>query len=283
MRRHEDKSMTVGVIGVGNMGSALVQGWLRTGESRISLLLWDKVEELAHRMAESSSWSSTAGPAVRVAESWEDVAAHSEILFLVVKPKDASGLLKLLHGRLVSGQTVVSAMAGLSLSSMRSVLGPGPSLLRMMPNLAVRLGAGALAVTAEPGTAWRTVEQVLELLRPLGVVRLVSEEELGVVTALSGSGPGFLALMMEALEDGAVAAGLSRRVARMLVRQAAKELAQRLCEGGDSAAPTGALLAEASSPAAEGLALLEERGVRGAFAAAVAAALERSRSLAAGG
>jgi len=283
VRQNQDKSVAVGVIGVGNMGSALVQGWLRTGQSRINLLLWDKVEELAHRMAESSSHSLTAGPTVRAAGSWEDVVAHSEILFLVVKPKDASGLLGLLRDRLASRQTVVSAMAGLPLSWMRSVLGPGPSLLRIMPNLAVRLGAGVLAVTAEPGTSRRTVEQVLELVKPLGVVRLVSEEELGVVTALSGSGPGFLAVMMEALEDGAVAAGLSRRVARVLVRQAAKELAQRLCEGGDSAAATGALLAEAGSPAAQGLALLEERGVREAFAAAVRAALERSRSLAAAG
>ena len=89
-------------------------------------------------------------------------------------------------------QTVVSAMAGLTLEWLRDALGPGPALFRVMPNLAVEMGAGAVAVAVEPGVAPAALEQVLGLFRLLGLVEVIPEELFDVVTAVSGLQSGLL-------------------------------------------------------------------------------------------
>lgn len=278
-----DRAVTrVGVIGVGNMGSALVRGWVRGGAAGLSLVVWDKVEELAASRAASSATDSTGCVSVQTATSLDDLIEGSEAIFVVVKPKDAPALLGTLAGRLTSEHTVVSAMAGLTLAWIRNALGPGPSLLRVMPNLAVGLGAGVLGVSVEPGSAEERIRQVVKLLRPLGLVEVVQENQLDAVTALAGSGPGFLAIMMEALEDGAVAAGMSRDLARVLVRWAAKDLSRRLSEQGGSTIAMHNLVAGGGIPVAQGVEVLVQREVRGAFAGAITAAWERSCSLSRG-
>ena len=260
---------TIGVIGAGNMGSAMVQGWVRDPAPRLRLLVWDKIEASARRLLTSET--------VAAAGSLKELASGADVIVVVVKPKDAEGLLTSLAGSLRADHVVVSAMAGPTLEWMRGVLGPGPSLLRIMPNLGVSLGAGAIALASEPSTLASTEQLVGGLLEPLGLVVVVPESALDAVTAVSGSGPAFLALVLESLEDGAVAAGLPRATARTLVRETALATARLLPLHSDSPAELRAHLgAEADLV---GLNVLEGRQVRSAFQKAVESALERSRSL----
>jgi pyrroline-5-carboxylate reductase len=261
----------VGVIGTGNMGSALVKGWVRCSGTGIDLIVWDKVEASARRLLDSG--------AVKLAVSLDDLVARADVVLVVVKPKDAREVLSAIAGLLRGGQTVVSAMAGLTLEWMRGVLGPGPSLFRIMPNLGVELGVGAVAIAHEPAASGAEVRAIMELLEPLGLVEVVAEDRFDAVTGVSGSGPAFLALAMESLEDGAVAAGLSRALARKLVRQTALATAGLLPFFSDSPAELRAHLASTGDLDRLDMEALEQRGVRSAFQQAVEAAVERSRQM----
>jgi pyrroline-5-carboxylate reductase len=162
---------------------------------------------------------------------------------------------------------------------MREVLGPVPVIVRIMPNLGVELGAGAVAFASEPGAPAATVSAVLGLLRPLGSVEVVPEDLFDAVTAVSGSGPAFLALAVESLEDGAVAAGLSRPAARAAVRRSMLDTARLLTQYSDSPERLREQAVRAGRVDPTALGLLEERGVRSAYRRAVEAAVQRSREM----
>jgi pyrroline-5-carboxylate reductase len=260
---------TVGVIGTGNMGSALVRGWLRSPEPDMRLLVWDKVGDTVERLLGEGG--------IAAAACLEDLVIAAEIILVVVKPKDGPEVLGAMAGLLRAEQTVVSSMAGVTLEKVRSILGPGPAAFRIMPNLGVELGVGAVAVAAEPGMDGARVKDVLDLFEPLGLAVSVPEEMIDAVTAVSGSGPAFLALAIESLEDGAVAAGLSRPLARTLVRQMAVAAARLLPLHSDSPGELREFLAANGELDEAGVATLEEGGVRSAFREAVNAAVNRSR------
>ncbi len=266
---------TIGIIGTGSMGSALVKGWLRGEGAGIDLLVWDEVEAATRALPDSAR--------LAVAESLDDLTARVDVVVIVVKPKDASQVFRSLAGQLGEGRAVVSSMAGVTLETMRAALGPGPPLFRIMPNLGVELGVGTVALAAEVGTPPSDVASVATLLEPLGHVEIVSEELLDVVTALSGSGPAFLALAMEGLEDGAVAAGLSRTAARIMVRGAALQVAGLLSDQGESPGRLREGLLDAGGPEWAALDIVEDRHVRATFQRAVEAAYDRSRRLREGG
>lgn len=261
----------VGVIGTGSMGSAMVKGWLLQPDAGVDLSVWDKIPTATDGLG---AW----GP-VAVAGSMEELARRADVLFVVVKPKDAQEVLGALAPLMHGGQAVVSAMAGLPLRWLRQQVGDAPGLFRIMPNLGVEMGAGAVALAVEPETSATAVDAVVALLRPLGYVEVVDEDLFDAVTAVSGSSPAFLALAIEALEDGAVAAGLSRQAAREWVRGAALEAARELPAQADSPRELLERHATLSEEGRAGLRLLDERRVRTAFQEAVEAALLRSRQM----
>jgi pyrroline-5-carboxylate reductase len=253
------------------MGSALVKGWLRPPESEIRLVVWDKIEEATARLLSTGR--------VERAVSLGDLVARVDVVLVVVKPKDAKEVLGALAGLLAGQQAVISSMAGVTLPWMRGVVGPGPALYRIMPNLGVELGVGAVAVAHEPDAPAVEVQSIVQLLEPLGLVEVLPEGSFDAVTGVSGSGPAFLALAIESLEDGAVAAGLTRALARRLVRQTALATAELLSTYGDSSAELREHLDTAGDSYRQGMEMLEQRGLRQAFQKAVEAAVERSRQL----
>jgi len=188
-------------------------------------------------------------------------------------------VLMALSGRAGAEQTIISSMAGVTLESMRGILGPGPALYRIMPNLGVELGVGAIALAHEPDAPLAELETVRRLLEPLGLVEVLPEDQFDAVTGVSGSGPAFLALALEGLEDGAVAVGLSRALARRLVRQAALATAESLSAYSDSPASLRAALDGTDELRRKGMETLERQRLHEAFQRAVESAVERSRQL----
>jgi pyrroline-5-carboxylate reductase len=286
--------VTIGVIGTGSMGSALVRGWSRAPGAQIRLIVWDKITEAAQRVAHYDK--------VVCAESPEQLVAEATFVIVVVKPKDAGAVLGSIAPLLRDDQVLVSSMAGVGLDQIREIVGPAPILFRVMPNLGVEVGAGAVAISAEPDVAPDVERRVVELFRALGLTVVVLEDMLDAVTAVSGTGPALLALALEGLEDGGVAAGLPRDLARAVARRAVLDTARTLAAGEGAAGGSAASAARADGaggleerpasvgdleerPASVGdllgqsLALLEERGVRLAFRQAVEAASARAREL----
>jgi pyrroline-5-carboxylate reductase len=171
---------------------------------------------------------------------------------------------------------VLSVVAGWDLARLRAEV-PAAGLVRTMPNLAVRHGAGLVAVATDGLDAAREAA-VLALLRPLGEVVPLPESLFGAATALAGSGPGLVALVAEALEEGGVRAGLARDRARAMARAVLAGTAALLADGTDPAT----LRQRVSSPAGTtvaGLAVMERGAVRAHVADAVVAAAQRAEGM----
>jgi pyrroline-5-carboxylate reductase len=262
---------TVGVVGAGNMGSALVRGWSRSPDPDLSILVYDVAEDRARDLA--------CVECVDVADSLEELARESQFVVVVVKPKDVAAVLQTLSPFLGADKIVISSAAGITLEQIRAATGPEPFVFRLMPNLGVELGEGVLAFSTERGTPDEVVDTVQVLFESLGVVEVLSEEMFDAVTAVSGSSIAFLALALEGMEDGAVRVGMPRGTARTFVRQTALATALLLQRYPGSAADIKDQVSSPGGTTIAGLAVLEDRGVRGAFLRAIEEATEKGRSL----
>jgi pyrroline-5-carboxylate reductase len=250
----------VGVIGAGAMGRALAAGLVRGNAGLAAGLRFaDALPAAAER-----ALAEVGGTAATV----ED-AAGSDLVCLAVKPKDVEAALRQAQPALAPQAVLLSVVMGCSLDRLAH-LAPGVPLVRTMPNLAVRHGAGVVAV-ASRGLDGSRQARVMELLRGLGSVVPLPEELFPAATAVIGSAPGFVALVAEGLEEGAVSVGLARAEAREMVRAALAGTAALLADGGDPAALRQGVTSPAGSTAA-GIAALERGAVRAHLADAVRAA-----------
>ena len=203
-------------------------------------------------------------------------ASAADLVCVAVKPKDAQQVLGAVAAGLRPGAVILSVVAGWDLDRLAAAA-PGAPLVRTMPNLAVRHGAGIVAVASRGLDAGRD-EDVRALLAPLGAVVPLPESLFAAATALAGSGPGLVAVVAEGLEEGAVAAGLTRAQAREMVAAVLGGTAALLADGTDPAV----LRQRVSSPAGttiDGVAVLERGAVRAHVADAVLAAAKRAQEL----
>jgi len=262
---------TIGVVGTGNMGVALLKGWLRSPDSETSFVVYDVVQTKVDELAVQEK--------VTGAKSIEELVDVAQAIVLTVKPKDLDNVLGRMRPHLREDKVVISSAAGVPLEAIRSGAGQKAAVFRIMPNLGVALGQGVVAVTTEAGTDPALTESVLGLLAPLGLVESVSEGLFDAITAVSGSSLAFLAVALEAMEDGGVRVGMPRPMARAFVRQTALAGCQLLQASSDSAAEMKDQVTSPGGTTIAGLAVLEDGAVRGAFVRAIEEATERSREL----
>ena len=256
---------SIGIVGAGAMGSAFAGGLARRA-ANARFLVTDVLPVNATALA-----AEIEGAAVAL-----DQAAGCDLVCIAVKPPDADAALASLSAHLDPSSVVLSVVAGVTLARMRERIASA-SLVRTMPNLAVRHGTGIVA-WAHEGLGVERRRDVGHLLRELGAAPELPESLFGAATALAGSGPGFAAYVAEGLEDGGVAAGLSRSQARDLVRAVLAGTASLLEGDGDPSA----LRERVSSPGGTtlaGLEVLDDAGVRDRLAAAVIAAARRADEL----
>jgi pyrroline-5-carboxylate reductase len=250
------------VIGGGRMGSALVGGIFRSGWAEPSALaIVEKVAETRQELADRF-------PGVEVA----DTVPAGIAAVLAVKPVDVADACHKVAG--AGFQRVLSVVAGVPIATLEELIGDGTAVVRAMSNTPALVGLGASVIAGgttanEDDLAWAEA-----VLSSTGVV---------AVTGLSGSGPAYIFLVVEALIDAGVQVGLTREVAAMLVVQTTLGSARMLVETGESAATLRHAVTSPGGTTAAGLAVLEERGIRAALAAAVVAAVERSQALGAAG
>jgi|HubBroStandDraft_1064217.scaffolds.fasta_scaffold12231_3 pyrroline-5-carboxylate reductase len=259
------------VIGGGRMGSALVGGIFRSGWAEPSALaIVEKVAETRQELADRF-------PGVEVA----DTVPAGIAAVLAVKPVDVADACHKVAG--AGFQRVLSVVAGVPIATLEELIGDGTAVVRAMSNTPALVGLGASVIAGgttanEDDLAWAEA-----VLSSTGVVARLPERLLDAVTGLSGSGPAYIFLVVEALIDAGVQVGLTREVAAMLVVQTTLGSARMLVETGESAATLRHAVTSPGGTTAAGLAVLEERGIRAALAAAVVAAVERSQALGAAG
>jgi pyrroline-5-carboxylate reductase len=263
---------SVGIIGAGSMAQALVGG-LVGGGFLSPRRIWATNRRDESRLRELASWG------VRTTRSKADVCRHADVLVLAVKPKDAAECLAELRGLVGGRHLVVSVMAGIGTSLIEGQLGEGVRVVRAMPNTSSAIRESATAIA---GGRWATAEDlalVATLLGAVGQVVIVQESELDAVTALSGSGPAYVYLLLECMAEAGAAVGLDPQVARRLALQTVFGSAKMARETGREPAELRARVASPGGTTVAALEVLERSGFREALTRAVARAAERSREL----
>jgi pyrroline-5-carboxylate reductase len=261
-----DDSFELAIIGGGNMGSALLEGLLDSQVvSPSDVAVVELAESRQHELADRF-------PAVAIGA--EVPACRAAVL--AVKPGDIPAAAAAAGA--AGAVRVLSIAAGVRIATIERAVGPGAAVVRAMPNTPalVRLGASAIAPGATASSedvAWAT-----RILRAVGTVELLDEAALDAFTGVAGSGPAYLFLVAESLIDAAVEQGFERPMAERIVRQLLLGSATLLERDGDPVRLREMVTSPGGTTAA-GLSVLDARGVRSAFAAAVDAAANRSREL----
>ena len=254
------------------MATALAKGFVQAGLVKSDQIIASDPLEAARARFGSEV-------AAKITASNPEVAKLATVLLLAVKPDQVTDVLSEIRVHLKESPLVISIAAGVPLPKLESGLGGAPRVIRVMPNTPALVGASATAYALGKNATAEDDQVAQKLFSSVGLVFRVKEALLDAVTGLSGSGPAYAAVIIEALSDGGVAVGLPRDVATRLAAQTVLGAARMILETGLS---PGALKDMVTSPGGttiEGIHELEKAGVRGALMNAVRAATEKSKKL----
>jgi pyrroline-5-carboxylate reductase len=263
---------TIAFLGSGNMAEALVKGLLRAHVAEPGeIVCSDRREERGPELTQRYG--------VRFTRSNRDAVERSDIVILSVKPQVMNKLLDEIAPALDQRKLVISIAAGVPIAAIERRVGHGVRIVRTMPNTPALVGAGATALSGGEHATEDDLRQARALFDAIGKTVEVDESLLDAVTGLSGSGPAYIFLVIEALSDAGVKVGLPRATAQELAAQTVLGSAKLLIETGEH---PGRLKDQVTSPggtAIAGLHTLEAGGLRTTLMNAVEAATNRSREL----
>jgi pyrroline-5-carboxylate reductase len=267
---------TIGFVGAGNMAEALIRGLVRGKHVDAA-----NVVGSAPRAERRDELADAYGIAVTADNG--AVADRSSVVVLSVKPQILEKVLREIGDRLKPGTLVISIAAGVDTATIEEVLSEGVRVVRAMPNTPALVGAGATAVS--PGS--RATADDLAVARALfdavGISIELDETHLDAVTGLSGSGPAYIFLILEALADAGVKVGLARRNALRLAAQTVMGSAKLLLETDEHPGKLKDMVTSPGGTAIAGLHTLEQGGLRTTLINAVETATKRARELGRGG
>jgi pyrroline-5-carboxylate reductase len=264
--------MKLAFIGGGLMGEAIISALLTKGVVQAAdIAVCDIVARRRRHLERTYSIKAVDGSASAI--------TGSDIVVLAVKPQEFPAAAKGMHGRLKADQTVLSIMAGISTTTIRDRLGH-EAIVRAMPNTPAQIGEGMTIWTATEAVSPQRRRSVREVLGALGQELYVQDEKyINMATAVSGSGPAFIFLVMEAMIDAAVHIGMRREMAAPIVIQTLLGSARYAQASGKHPADLRNMVTSPGGTTAEGLLALEQAGIRAAFAEAIMAAYERAKQL----
>jgi len=266
------ENVRIGFIGGGNMGEALIKGLLGS-----SLLKPDQVGLVDVDSARVELLKERHG--IRGYHRMEDLARESRVILLAVKPQTVPDVLSRLSGQLVGRPLVISIAAGISLAQLEDALPDETPVIRVMPNNPALILQGASALSRGLYVTDEQMRMAVKLFESVGIALEVEEKCMDAVTGLSGSGPGYVFHLLEALIDAGVLVGLPRATSRELVLQTVKGAVLMAMETGKHPAELKEWITSPGGTTIRGLQVLEERGVHGAVMSAVQAATLRSQEL----
>lgn len=268
----QERALRVGLIGGGFMGSAIVEALLRNRVVEPSGIIVSEI--LAQRREQLA-----AAYGVLVTDDNVSAVQRSDICILALKPQDFPKAAVALKGRIAREQTVVSIMAGVKIATLVQAL-EHAAVVRVMPNTPAAVGAGFCIWTARPEVSATDRARVGQLLQAMGREIFVEDEKyVDMATAVSGSGPGFVFLLIEAMIDAAVHIGVPRQIAEPMVVQTFLGSARLAGELGKHPAELRNMVTSPGGTTAEGLLMLERARVRAGIVEAVIAAYEKTKVL----
>lgn len=255
--------------GAGSMAEAIVRGLIHrkvAPPESITMLNRSNQERLAHL---ESAYGIKTG---RSDAEKESSLISASVIVLAMKPKDAGEALKALGPKLNQEQLIVSVIAGLSISTIQALLGYKAPIARTMPNTSSSIGFGATGISFSAEVNETQTAQVLKMFEAVGTVQVIPEEQMEILTGVSGSGPAYIYYMMEAMIEAGIEGGLSVEQARELTVQTVLGAAAMMKETGEEPAK---LRKDITSPNGSTQAALETLAA-GSFNATVKAAVHRA-------
>jgi pyrroline-5-carboxylate reductase len=264
--------LTIGFLGGGKMATALAKGVISAGLVKAAHIL-------ASDPTPDARVAFTAETGAKATTSNVGVVKGTHVLVLAVKPGCVAELLHEIHPHVTPQHLLISIAAGVTIAKLEAGLAQGTRVIRVMPNTPALVGASASAYALGKAATSADAALAQKIFSAVGIAFPLKESLLDAVTGLSGSGPAYVYMMIEALSDGGVAAGLPRDVATKLAAQTMLGSAKMVLETG---LHPGALKDMVTSPGGttiEGLHELEKGKMRGTLISAVRAAAEKSRKL----
>jgi len=265
-------SQSIGFIGAGNMAEALIRGLVHGGHVPADRIIAsgprrDRLDELVR------------GYGIAITLDNREVARSSGLVVLSVKPQVLDKVLREVGDQLQPGTLVVSIAAGVDTEAIESAITDGVRVVRAMPNTPALIGAGATAIAPGKHASTDDLATAKALFDAVGITVVLDETHLDAVTGLSGSGPAYIFLILEALSDAGVKVGLSRRNAQLLAAQTVLGSAKMLLETEEHVGRLKDMVTSPGGTAIAGLHTLEEGGLRTTLINAVETATKRAREL----
>jgi pyrroline-5-carboxylate reductase len=269
------KGKRLTILGAGMMGSALALGLVRAGASTAdSITLYDTHYEKAVNTA-----AALPEPHGNVAQSPVAAVRDANIIVFAVKPQIVPVLLAEIAHVLKENQLIISIAAGVQTSTMEALLAGNIPVIRAMPNTPSLVGEGATAIAGGTHATSEQIAQAAFLFSAVSKTVIVEERLMDAVTGLSGSGPAYVYMMIEALMDGGVKAGLTRDTARLLAAQTVFGAAKMVLSSTEHPAQLKDNVTTPGGTTIQALAVLERAGFRTAIIDAIEAATARSKEL----
>jgi len=262
--------MKIAIVGTGNMGRALITGLL-SSHPKQSIIAYDKSAAALKRLPKNI--------AVISPDRWTEAKNRPDVAIIAVKPQDVADSLSRVQDSANFKPLWISIAAGVTLTELRSLLGASARICRVMPNTPALIGQGMSAYSLNDKCSGRDAKTVEAILSSCGRAIAVPEKLMNAVTGLSGSGPAYVYLFIEALIEGGVTAGLPLAAARELAIQTVVGSALLAQQSPESPAELKSRVMSPAGTTARGLMALEEGGFKYAVIKAVTSAAARAEEL----
>lgn len=260
----------IGIIGCGNMGGAILYGALESGAlPKENAYVYDINPAM---MEKAEKWG------VHLAADDEDVCKKADIILLAVKPQNAAEALSMCKNAL-DGKAVMSIVAGVTVNRLQNMIAGTPRILRIMPNTPAMVYEGAFALCSDNDFTAEELDNATSIYETIGVVEMIPEHLIDAVCGLSGGGPAYAAMFIEALADGGVKQGLPRATAYRLAAQTCLGTAKMILEKGIHPGELKDMVTSPGGTTIEGCEALERGGMRAAVIDCVNVATEKSKKL----
>jgi len=263
---------TLGFIGTGNMATALIKGLIKSGAyERNNLLAADKIEASLKKAGEEFG--------IRCCTSNLELVSESAVILLSVKPQNMREVLEEIKGSIKKDHLIISIAAGIPLKMIREIVGIDLPMIRVMPNTPALIQEGASALASGPLAGEKEMAVARKIFSAVGITVKVEEKMMDAVTALSGSGPGYVFRIMECMVEAGTSVGLEHDVALKLVIQTFLGAARLAGESEHSLSDLRKMVTSPGGTTAAGLGVFEESSLKDTIVKAVDAACQRGVEL----